>query len=100
MVWGLGGGIGVGCSWVGDGGTGVCTRVGDRASAAARALELKARSSCTYLAVVMGDCCNNEKKKESREKMSLRAAKWATWSPLRWWFMAESHWREPGWTHC
>ena len=53
---GLGGGVGVTCSWMGE-------VLGDRASAAARALEFKVWSSCKYLAVVVGDCCDDEKKK-------------------------------------
>ena len=53
---GLGGGVGVTCSWMGE-------VLGDKASAAARALEFKVWSSCTYLAVVVGDCCDDKKKK-------------------------------------
>ena len=63
---------------------------GVRASAAARASELKMRRSRTYLETVPGDCCVDEKKKESREKMSSRAAKWVKCWPWWWWFMVES----------
>jgi hypothetical protein len=90
MLHTLGGGVGVALAL--GGGIGVDCGAGSRASAAAKASEPKVRSNPTYLVAVPGECCVDEKKKESWEKMFSRAAKWVTWSPLWWWSMVESRW--------
>jgi hypothetical protein len=63
--------------------------VGDKASAAASALKLKVWSSHTYLAAVLSNCCEDEKKKKSWEKMCSRVEKWVMWLLLWWWFIEE-----------